>query len=131
MRRLRAGSRASRAPGRSASNRKLPVWKRVRSFSAKAGQEVQILWLAARDPRTPWLARLAVGSAAGYIFSPVQLIPNFVPLLGQLDDVLVAIVGGWLAVKLIPPELLDEFRWLAEAQVRVRCGNSSAWTKAL
>lgn len=78
------------------------------------------LWLAARDRRTPLSAKLLAGAVAAYALSPIDLIPDFIPVLGYLDDLLLVPAGIWLAVRLIPAELLAEFRAAAEAQERPR-----------
>lgn len=88
--------------------------KSVERLAARSKQDVQVLWLAARDRRTPWPAKVVAGLAAGYVFSPIQLIPNFIPVLGSLDDLLVVTCGGWLALKLTPPDLIREFRLKAQ-----------------
>lgn len=74
------------------------------------------LWLAARDPRTPAGAKLVAGLTAAYALSPIDLIPDFIPVLGYLDDLLIVPAGIWLALRLIPPELMVELR--AEAVAR-------------
>lgn len=74
-----------------------------------------MLWLAARDPRTPWQVKLLAGAVAAYALSPIDLIPDFIPVLGYLDDVVLVPVGIWLAVKLIPAALVIELRARAEA----------------
>ncbi|QDP19882.1 YkvA family protein [Sphingomonas xanthus] len=82
-------------------------WRsRVRALKA----EVLALWIAARDPRTPLPAKLIAGAVAAYALSPIDLIPDFIPVLGLLDDLLIVPAGIWLAVRLIPPPLLVEFR---------------------
>jgi uncharacterized membrane protein YkvA (DUF1232 family) len=68
------------------------------------------LWIAARDPRTPWYAKLVAGGAAAYVFSPVDPIPNIIPVLGWLDDSVVVPLAVLLAVRLIPRPLFAEFR---------------------
>jgi uncharacterized membrane protein YkvA (DUF1232 family) len=68
------------------------------------------VWLAARDPRTPWPARALGLLIAAYALSPIDLIPDFIPVLGLLDDALLVPAGIWLMLKLIPPELLEEHR---------------------
>lgn len=78
------------------------------------------LWIAARDPRTPWAAKLLAAFIAAYAFSPVDLVPDFIPVLGLLDDLLIVPVGIALAVRLIPPELMREFRETAERADRPR-----------
>lgn len=71
------------------------------------------LWIAARDPRTPWLAKLIGGAVAAYALSPVDLIADVVPVLGYRDDLLIVPLGMTLAIRLIPPALMAEFRGLA------------------
>lgn len=68
------------------------------------------LWIAARDPRSPIAAKIAAGAVAAYALSPVDLIPDFIPVVGYLDDLIIVPLGVLLAVKLIPEALLTEFR---------------------
>ncbi|RRI02746.1 DUF1232 domain-containing protein [Mesorhizobium tamadayense] len=68
------------------------------------------LWLAARDPRVPWYAKAAAGAVAAYALSPIDLIPDFIPIIGYLDDLLIVPLGIMLAVKLIPAGLMQELR---------------------
>jgi uncharacterized membrane protein YkvA (DUF1232 family) len=73
-------------------------------------RDVVALWIAARDARTPWYAKAAAASVAAYALSPIDLIPDFVPILGYVDDLLILPIGIALAVRLIPSELMAEFR---------------------
>ena len=73
-------------------------------------RDVVALWIAARDPRVPWYAKLVAGLVAAYALSPIDLIPDFIPVLGYLDDLVIVPLGIILAVRLIAPELLAEFR---------------------
>lgn len=73
-------------------------------------QEVYAVYLAARDPRTPWYAKALVSLIIAYALSPIDLIPDFVPVLGYLDDLIIVPGGIWLAIRLIPPEALEEAR---------------------
>ena len=68
------------------------------------------VWIAARDPRVPWYAKVVAGAVAAYALSPIDLIPDFIPVLGYLDDLVIVPVGILLTVKLIPDGLMDEFR---------------------
>ncbi|WP_226699813.1 YkvA family protein [Qipengyuania gaetbuli] len=68
------------------------------------------LWLAARDHRTPLAAKLLAGGVAAYALSPIDLIPDFIPVLGLIDDLLIVPVGIWLVLKLIPAPLMAELR---------------------
>jgi len=72
--------------------------------------EVYALYLAYRDPRVPLHARVFAAIVVGYAFSPIDLIPDPIPVLGYLDDLLLVPLGVWLAVRMIPPEVLAEKR---------------------
>jgi uncharacterized membrane protein YkvA (DUF1232 family) len=72
--------------------------------------ETFALYLAARDPRTPWYAKLLVAGIVAYAFSPIDLIPDFVPVIGYLDDLVLLPIGIVLAIKLIPHQVLAECR---------------------
>ncbi|HEX8582820.1 MAG TPA: YkvA family protein [Allosphingosinicella sp.] len=72
--------------------------------------EVHAAWLAARDPRCPWGARLIGLLVTAYALSPIDLIPDFIPVIGLLDDALLIPAGLWLFVRMLPPGLLDEHR---------------------
>lgn len=78
-------------------------------------RDAHVLWFAARDPRTPFAAKLVGGLVAAYAFSPIDLIPDFVPGLGLLDDLILVPLGLALALRLIPSQLAAEFRAAAEA----------------
>ncbi len=84
---------------------------RVRKFK----REIYALYLAYRDPRVPLYARLLAACVVAYALSPVDLIPDFVPVLGHLDDAFLIPLGAALAVKLIPPQVLAECREKADA----------------
>lgn len=78
-------------------------------------REVFAVYLAARDPRTPWYARGLILLIVAYTLSPIDLIPDFVPVLGYLDDLIIVPAGIWLAIRMIPPEVLVEARNTASA----------------
>ena len=78
-------------------------------------REALTLWVAARDPRTPPAAKLLAAAVAAYAFSPIDLLPDFIPVLGLLDDLLIVPLGVWAALRLIPAPLLAEFRASAAA----------------
>ncbi|MDE2236128.1 MAG: DUF1232 domain-containing protein [Gammaproteobacteria bacterium] len=77
--------------------------------------EANALYLAARDPRTPWYAKLMVAGVAAYALSPIDLIPDFIPVLGYLDDLILVPAGIALALRLIPAPILSECRAQAES----------------
>jgi uncharacterized membrane protein YkvA (DUF1232 family) len=70
------------------------------------------LYLASRDPRVPWYAKPLAIVIAGYALSPIDLIPDFIPVLGYLDDVILLPLGIVLAIRLIPPEIMTQHREL-------------------
>ena len=91
------------------------MWNRLRDWARALKRMALALWIAARDARTPLLAKLVALATSAYAFSPIDLIPDFVPVLGLLDDLLLVPTGLWLAMRLIPPALMDEFRAAAAA----------------
>lgn len=79
--------------------------------------ETYALYLAYKDPRVPWYARLWVAIVVGYALSPIDLIPDFIPVLGYLDDLVLIPLGVLLAIKLIPAPVLAECRTKAQAEM--------------
>lgn len=86
------------------------VLEQIRSWAKTLKRDVVALWIAARSPDTPLTAKIVAGAVAAYALSPVDLIPDFIPLLGYLDDIVIVPLGIALAVRLIPPPLMAEFR---------------------
>ncbi len=72
--------------------------------------EVYALYLAYKDPRTPWYAKVFTAIIVGYAFSPIDLIPDPIPVLGYLDDLVIIPLGALLAMKMIPAQVLEESR---------------------
>ena len=87
----------------------------LRDWARALKRDVIAIWLAGRDPRVPWAVKLLALIVAGYALSPVDLIPDFIPVLGYLDDVLLLPLGILLVLRLIPPDLLAEHRRAAAA----------------
>lgn len=77
--------------------------------------EAFALYLAARDPRTPWYAKLLVAAIIAYAFSPIDLIPDFIPVIGYLDDLVLVPLGVALAIRMVPDSVLAECRMRARA----------------
>ena len=88
---------------------------RLKAWARSLKRDAHAVGLAARDPRTPWYAKALAFAVAGYALSPIDLIPDFIPILGYLDDLILVPVGVWLVLSLIPPEVLAEHRAAAEA----------------
>lgn len=84
--------------------------ERVRRWARGIKRDVVVLWLAARDRRVPWYAKLAAGAVAAYALSPIDLIPDFIPVLGYLDDLIIVPVGIIVVLKLIPVDVLADLR---------------------
>ena len=82
----------------------------LRSWARTIRQDVLALYLAAIDPRVPRLAKMVAICVAAYALSPIDLIPDFIPVLGYLDDLVILPLGIMLAVKLVPADLMSEFR---------------------
>ena len=79
--------------------------------------ETYALYLAYKDPETPWYARAFAVCVVGYALSPIDLIPDFIPVLGYLDDLIIVPLGITLAVKMVPDPVLNRCRARATAQL--------------
>jgi uncharacterized membrane protein YkvA (DUF1232 family) len=88
---------------------------RLRDWARVIKRDVDALYLASRDPRVPWYAKAMAVVVAGYALSPIDLIPDFIPGLGYLDDVILVPLGVLLVIRMIPPEIMAEHRDLAAA----------------
>jgi len=99
--------------------------KRLRAWAQRLKLEVIALWFCTRHPRTPFLAKAVAVAVVAYAFSPIDLIPDFIPVLGWLDDLLLVPAGVWLVLKLLPPDVMAECRsqaagWLESGGARPR-----------
>lgn len=90
------------------------VLKRMRQWARTIKRDVHAIGFAARDPRVPWFAKVMAAAVVAYALSPIDLIPDFIPVLGYLDDLVIVPAGIMLTVRLIPSDLLSEFRAQAE-----------------
>ena len=89
------------------------IGNKLREWARALKRDIGALWLAARDPRVPLLAKLVAGLTAAYALSPVDLIPDFIPVLGLLDDLLLVPLGIWLSLRLIPRPVIEDLRMRA------------------
>jgi uncharacterized membrane protein YkvA (DUF1232 family) len=87
----------------------------MKNWARLVKRDIHALYLCSRDPRVPWHAKALAIFVAAYALSPIDLIPDFVPVLGYLDDVILVPVGIWLVVRLIPAHVMAEHRELAAA----------------
>jgi uncharacterized membrane protein YkvA (DUF1232 family) len=100
----------------------------LRSFIRRVRDDVAVVAIALGDPRTPLLPKLIAIFVVGYALSPIDLIPDAIPVLGLLDDALLVPLGAWLVLKLLPAEVLDD------ARARVAAGERAprpAWAVVL
>ena len=97
---------------------------RLRAWVEAIKRDVVALYIAGRDPRVPWYVKLAAVAVAAYALSPIDLIPDFIPVLGYLDEVIILPVALFLVIKMIPTPLMAEFR--EEAQRRAERPTSRA-----
>ena len=89
---------------------------RLREWTRTIKRDVVALYIAARDPRVAWYVKLAAAVIAAYALSPIDLIPDFIPVLGYLDELIILPIAIFLVIKMIPAPLMEEFR--AEAERR-------------
>jgi uncharacterized membrane protein YkvA (DUF1232 family) len=101
-----------------------PTW---RDRARRLKQEVHAVYLAYGDPRVPWYAKVLVAAIVAYALSPIDLIPDFIPVLGYLDDLILLPAGIALAIKMIPPEVMAECRRKAASAGRA----PRNWTAAV
>jgi uncharacterized membrane protein YkvA (DUF1232 family) len=90
--------------------------ERWRRWARDLKIQAAILRLAAGHPATPWYAKAMAAFVVGYALSPIDLIPDFIPVLGYLDDLVILPLGVWLTLKLVPPEVWAECRRQAERE---------------
>jgi uncharacterized membrane protein YkvA (DUF1232 family) len=86
------------------------VFEQVHAFTRQIKREIGVYRLVLADTRTPLPAKLCLGAAVGYLLLPFDLIPDFIPVLGQLDDLLIVPGLVWLALRLIPREIVEDAR---------------------
>lgn len=96
------------------SNSVAGMMSALSSWARSVKRDTIALYLAARDPRTPWYAKALAAVVVAYALSPIDLIPDFIPVLGYVDDLLILPLGIWATVKLIPPSVMNEHRARAE-----------------
>ena len=109
FKKLNLRSRTNRA------GREPALGKACRNQAQRLHREAQVYYLVFKHPRAPWYARVVAACCAGYIFSPIQLIPSYIPVIGFLDDFLVLLMGARLLQRIIPADVLNECRQLADA----------------
>jgi uncharacterized membrane protein YkvA (DUF1232 family) len=86
------------------------MFDRIKIWARALKRDAYAVYLAARDPKTPWYVKVLAAAVAAYAFSPIDLIPDFIPILGYLDDLILVPLGIWLVVSLIPEQAMAEYR---------------------
>ena len=104
------------------------VWTNWKEKARALKRETYAVYLACRDPRVPWYGRVLAACIVGYAFSPIDLIPDFVPVLGYLDDLILIPLGIALLLKIIPSEVIAECR--ERAAVAMAGGKPTNWIAA-
>ena len=99
----------------------------LKQWARQIKRETYALYIACRHPRVPWYAKLLATCVVAYAFSPIDLIPDFIPVIGYLDDLLLVPLGILLVIKMIPPAVMLECRNQAEAIAHSKTTN---WTAA-
>jgi uncharacterized membrane protein YkvA (DUF1232 family) len=108
------------------------LFARLKGWARRLKCDVVALWLGARDPHVPWLAKALAALVAAYALSPIDLIPDVIPVLGVLDELVLLPLGIALAVRLIPPDIMADLRRQAACPVS-RAGAAAIlllWTAA-
>lgn len=90
---------------------------KARHWATKLKREVLAVYFAARDPRVPWYAKAVAAVVVAYALSPIDLIPDFIPIIGYLDDLIVLPLGLMIVVRLVPPALMAEHRERAQREL--------------
>lgn len=93
---------------------RLVMLERLRAWARRVKRDAVTLWFAARDPQTPWYAKALGIFIVAYALSPIDLIPDFIPVLGYLDDVILLPGLIWLTIKLLPAPVLEACRGQAD-----------------
>ena len=104
--------------------------QRLKNWAATLKREVMALWFACRDPRTPWYARVLTMLIVAYALSPIDLIPDFIPVLGYLDELILMPIGIYLVMKLVPADALADARAKAQSWVESRQPKPLNWVAA-
>lgn len=104
---------------------KLSTIKKMKKWAKNLKKQLLVLYLAYRDERVPWYAKLFTMLVVAYAFSPIDLIPDFIPVLGYLDDLILVPLGVSLALKLIPKEVLQDCR--REVEERSTASKPKNW----
>ena len=101
------------------------MFKKIKAWAKKLKRQIFILYYACKDERVPWYAKVFTVCVVAYAFSPIDLIPDFIPILGYLDEVILLPLGIMFALKMIPKDVLSDCEVMAEEMVKN--GKSKNW----
>jgi uncharacterized membrane protein YkvA (DUF1232 family) len=104
--------------------------RRLKTWAATLKRDVLALWFACRDPRTPTIAKILAGIIVAYALSPIDLIPDFIPVLGLLDELILLPAALWLVLKLVPAPAMNDARSKARAWAEARRPKPRNWVAA-
>ena len=101
------------------------MWERIRGWARQLKADTLTLWFCCKHPATPWPAKLLASLVVAYALSPIDLIPDFIPVIGYLDDVILIPIGIYFTLKLVPPPVIEQCRqqardWLDARQAKPR-----------
>ena len=102
------------------------MFDRLKIWARALRRDTYAIYLAARDSNTPWYVKLLAAAVAGYALSPVDLIPDFIPVVGYVDDLILVPLGIWLVVSLIPEQTMAEYRAKASEMMQRPTGGKVA-----
>ena len=92
----------------------ISMWNRLKTWARRMKRDTLALYLASRDPRVPWHAKTMAMVTAAYALSPIDLIPDFIPVLGYLDELIILPLFIYVTIRLIPPDIMVELRAQAD-----------------
>jgi len=98
----------------------MAIGEKLRKWARRIKRDGVTLWFAGKHPMTPWYAKALGAFVVAYALSPIDLIPDFIPVLGYVDDVLLLPVLVWFAMKLLPAEVVDDCRRQADAWMQTQ-----------
>jgi uncharacterized membrane protein YkvA (DUF1232 family) len=93
------------------------MFERLKLWARSIRRDVHAIYLASGDPRVPWYAKVFAISIAAYALSPIDLVPDFIPVLGYVDEVIILPLAIMLVIRLIPPDIMDECRAAASIAI--------------
>ena len=107
------------------------LFQRLRQKAKALKADILALWFSYRDSRTPWYAKMWAAMVVGYAFSPIDLIPDFIPVLGYLDDIILLPMGILVAIRLLPKAVLADSRRKAQLWLEEKKGKPKNWAVAI